>query len=59
MQPTPTAAPATPLPIAPPTDVAFTQITVGATHACGLRENATALCWGRDRNDDGVLDTPE
>ena len=39
-------------------DVAFTQITVGATHACGLRENAAAICWGEDPNDHGILDVP-
>ena len=46
------------LPIDPPTDIAFTQITVGRTHACGLRENATALCWGEYPNDYGILDAP-
>ena len=42
----------------PPTDVTFTQITAGKTHACGLRENGTALCWGRDHQDMGSLDAP-
>jgi alpha-tubulin suppressor-like RCC1 family protein len=26
----------------------FTQITAGATHACGLITDGSALCWGRD-----------
>ena len=57
-QPIPAYTPSPPLPIAPPADVAFTQITVGANHACALRENATALCWGEDPNDYGILDAP-
>lgn len=56
-QPTPTPAPASQslaidaTPVAqnvPHEDVAFTQVTVGATHACGLREPAAPPCWGRD-----------
>ena len=53
--PAPTYLPATPVtvtptleppaePLLPPQEVAFTQITTGKHHACGLRENATALC---------------
>ena len=42
----------------PPTDVAFTQITAGKTHACGLRENGAILCWGRDNHNHGSLDFP-
>jgi len=26
----------------------FTQVTAGATHACGLIADGSALCWGRD-----------
>jgi len=26
----------------------FTQVAAGATHACGLIANGSALCWGRD-----------
>ena len=44
-------------PTDPPADVAFTQITAGKGHACGLRENAAALCWGGNSND-GRLDAP-
>ena len=56
IHPPPTATPAptvwpataTPPPVAPapPEDVAFTQIAAGKWHACGLREDATAFCWG-------------
>ena len=56
-QPTPTPTP-TPPPTLPPADVAFTQITASKTYACGLRENATALCWGHDNGDYGILAPP-
>ena len=55
-QPTPTPDPAEPIPI--PEDVAFTQITAGKTHACGLRENGAIVCWGRDPESLGSLDAP-
>ena len=35
--------------------VAFTQMTVGTWHACGLYSNGAAYCWGR--NNDGQLGT--
>ena len=54
MPPAPTPTP----PTDPPADVAFTQLTAGKSHACGLRENATALCWGRDHDDYGSLAAP-
>ena len=38
-----------------PADVAFTRITAGKSHACGLRENATVLCWDHAY---GSLDAP-
>ena len=58
--PIPPALPPTPAAPAlaePPADVPFTQITAGKWHGCGLREDATALCWGR-RSDNGELDPP-
>ena len=63
----PTPAPTAPLsptptpsrqPTLPPADVAFTQISVGKTHACGLRENGAALCWGRDHHGHGSREVP-
>ncbi len=57
-QPIPAYTPSLPLPIFPPANVVFTQITVGANHACGLRENAAPLCWGEDPNAHGILDAP-
>ena len=51
-------APPTTPPTSPPANVAFTQITAGKGHACGIRENATALCWGHDRNGYGSLAPP-
>ena len=53
----PTSTPSAP-PTYPPADVAFTQIAVGKDHACGLRENGIALCWGRDPLNQGSLDAP-
>ena len=56
----PKPAPTSP-PTSPPADTAFTQITTGKIHACGLRENATALCWGSDLwglDYHGSLDAP-
>ena len=32
-------------PTDPLADVAFTQITTGKAHACGLRENGAIVCW--------------
>ena len=59
--PAPPATPALPTesepPDYPPADVPFTQITAGRWHACGLREDATALCWGR-HNDYGEQNPP-
>ena len=58
MPATPTLAIPTPVPAPPisaPADVAFTQITTGKNHACGLRENGAILCWGHDY---GNLDAP-
>ena len=43
VQPTPT-----PHPTDPPANVAFTQITAGKDHACGLRQNAAIACWGNN-----------
>ena len=40
-----------------PDDVAFTQITVGKHHACALRPDTTALCWGSNVN--GSLNFPD
>ena len=54
---TPAAPAAAPTLAEPPADVPFTQITAGQQHACGLREDATALCWGRD-NDFGEQNPP-
>ena len=56
--PQPAPAPTPTPPTSPPADVAFTQITAGKGHACALRENATALCWGHDRNGYGSLIPP-
>ena len=58
--PTPTSLPPTPAPAPPshpPAEVVFTQITAGKAHACALRENAAAICWGR-HSDDGSIDVP-
>ena len=49
-QPTSSPVAARPAPPAPPTsppaDIAFTQISAGKSHACGLRENGAIACWG-------------
>ena len=51
------AAPAPP-PIVPmPEGAAFTQLAVGRDHACGLTDDSTAVCWGR--NDRDQLDVPD
>ena len=55
--PAPPATPAAPTFLEPPAEVPFTQITAGKWHGCGLRRDATALCWGQ-RNDDGKLNPP-
>ena len=58
--PAPSALPPTPAAPAlaePPADVPFTHIAAGKWHGCGLREDATVLCWGR-RSDNGELDPP-
>lgn len=55
--PAPPPTPAAPTLFEPPAEVPFTQITAGKWHGCGLRRDATALCWGQ-RNDDGELDPP-
>ena len=52
-----TATPAPPILSEPPADVPFTHITAGKWHGCGLRRDATALCWGR-RNDYGEQNPP-
>ena len=60
LAPTPlplTPTPAEPIPI--PDNVAFTQITAGKTHACGLRENGAIDCWGSDPENFGSLDAPD
>ena len=66
----PTSAPAPPTvtpqpttsplpPASPPVNIAFTQITVGRGHACGLRENSAAVCWGNQNSALlGALDAP-
>ena len=52
----PSAAVPEPAPsTSPPADVAFTHITAGKAHACGLRENAAPLCWGGNLD---ALDAP-
>ena len=55
-QPTPAPTPANPL--TPPENVPFTQVSMGKTHVCALRENGAALCWGGDPQDAGSLDAP-
>ena len=32
----------------PPTGIAFEQVTVGGSHACGVRADGTVACWGDD-----------
>ncbi len=32
----------------PPSGEAFTEISLGRLHACGLREDGTPVCWGID-----------
>ena len=58
-QPLPTPTPLAPTPYppstSPPADVAFTQITAGKSHACGLRQNGAIICWGHDAD---ILDAP-
>ena len=62
--PTPAAQPnsdaalvSTPTFAQPPADIAFTQVTAGKAHACGLRENGAAACWGR--NSEGQSSPPQ
>ena len=47
-----------PSPIVPmPEGAVFTQLAVQKGHACGLRADGSAVCWGR--NNEGQLDVPE
>ena len=56
---TPAPLPLTPAnPLTPPENIPFTQISVGKTHVCALRESGVALCWGGDPQDTGSLDAP-
>ena len=59
--PTPAAqtALAPPTPLYSPADVAFTQISAGKTHACGLRENGAAVCWKYNQRDSADLNPPD
>ena len=61
-QPAPLPATATPTPFPPstdpPADVAFTQISAGKSHACGLLENGAIACWGHDYFGHDNLDAP-
>ena len=61
-QPAPLPATATPTPFPPstdpPADVAFTQISAGKNHACGLLENGAIACWGHDYFGHDSLDAP-
>jgi alpha-tubulin suppressor-like RCC1 family protein len=41
---------------AAPTAGNFTRVATGAYHACALRPNATAVCWGND--DSGQIELP-
>ena len=50
--PPPANVPAVPM----PEGVAFMQLAAGQDHVCGLMEEGTASCWGR--NDEGQLDAP-
>ena len=54
--PVPSSSYADPIPI--PENVAFTQISAGKTHACGLRENGSIVCWGYDEHNNRILDAP-
>jgi hypothetical protein len=42
----------------PPADVAFAQIGVGRSHACGVDVDGHLHCWGRvgNQNEDGTFD---
>ena len=42
----------------PTSQGAFTAITAGDDHSCGLRTGGTAQCWGLN-NDDGQTDAPQ
>lgn len=48
---------ATPTPTLPPDSIQFITVATGKYHACGLQEDGTAVCWGR--NDKKQLQTPE
>ena len=51
--PTPSIPVATPLPTATPEPKIVTKgptISAGSFHACGLRENGQAVCWGAERD---------
>ncbi|MDX2193514.1 MAG: hypothetical protein NW201_09165 [Gemmatimonadales bacterium] len=43
----------TPVAVAAPAGVTFTQVAMGSEHSCGLTVTRTAYCWGR--NDFGQL----
>ena len=41
-----------------PPQLAFSQITTGQHHTCGVAENGRVLCWGADSNGSLGCQTP-
>ena len=50
------AATAAPRDTGPPNQAAFVQVGVGENHACAVRSDGSAQCWGH--NDHGQMDIP-
>ena len=51
-----TPSPPSPAPTTPPSTTAFTAVSAGADHSCGVRVDGSVACWGS--NYEGEVDAP-